>query len=114
MKYEEFIQLRQAGRISAGIDNSTAIKLIQYLPMRYWAPFTFWSWVWLLSIPAFICVAIFWKWWVGLLLLMFGTPAISAGTKQSAAQFVLDYAMEDADFFEKLVDNNLLKFKDLS
>jgi hypothetical protein len=112
MTYEEFIQRRKAGTVSAGIDNSTALKLIDHLPKRYQAAHIFWSWVWILSVPIFICVSIFWKWWAGLLLLIFVTPMIFRATKQSAAQFVLEHAQENKEFFDKLVENNLLVFQE--
>jgi len=114
MTYEEFIQRRQAGTISAGINNSAALGLIDYPPKRYQAAHAFWSWVWMLSIPGFICVSIFWKWWAGLLLLFFVTPAISSAIKKSAGQFVLEHAQDNREFFEELVRNNLLVFKEKS
>ena len=114
MTYEEFVQGRQAGTISAGIDTPNALRLIDHLPRRYQAAHTFWSWVWMLSIPGFICVAIFWKWWVGLVLLFLVTPMIFSATKKSAVQFVLEHAEENAEFFDMLVENNLLVFRDNS
>jgi len=45
MNYQEFIKLRKKGKISAGIENSTALKLVEYLPKRYRAAVFFWSWV---------------------------------------------------------------------
>lgn len=112
MTHEEFIRRRREGTISAGIDTSSALRLIDYLPKRYQAAHMFWSWVWILSVPAFICVAIFWKWWVGLLLLFLVTPTIFSATKKSAAKFVLGHAEESRQFFDMLVENNLLVFRD--
>ena len=66
----------------------------------------------MLSIPAFICVAIFYKWWVGLLLLVFITPTIFSSTKKSAAQFVLEHATENEDFFIFLVERDWLVFRE--
>ena len=111
MTYEEFINLRSQNKISAGIDNSTALRLIDYLPKRHRAAHHFWSWVWMLSIPAFIGVAIVWKWWVGLLLLVFVTPMIFSTVKKSAAQIVLEHASENSDFFNMLAEKNLLVFR---
>lgn len=114
MRYEDFIQRRQAGTISAGVDNSTALELIKHLPMRYQSAHIFWSWIWMLSIPCFICVSIFWKSWAGLLLLLVVTPMIFRATKVSAAQFVLEHAQENKAFFDKLVENNILTFRENS
>jgi hypothetical protein len=112
MTHEKFVQRRQDGTISAGISNSNALRLIEYLPKRYQVAHTFWSWIWMLSIPAFICVSIFYKWWAGLLLLIFVTPLIASSTKKSAAQYVLEHAQDNKDFFDQLIKNNLLFFKE--
>lgn len=112
MTHEEFLRLRKAGKVVAGIENSTAMRLSDRLPGRYQAANHFWSWVWILSIPGFIAVAIFVKWWVGLLLLVFVTPLISSSVKRSAAQFVLEHATEDGEFFDFLVANDLLVFQE--
>ena len=112
MTFEEYLDLRKMGKIRAGIDNSTALSLIDCLPKRYQFAHYFWSWAWFLSIPGFICVAIFFKWWVGLLLLFFVTPIISKATKKSAAEFVLEYAEQNKEFFEALIKKNILIFRD--
>ena len=112
MTHEDFLTRRNAGTIAAGIDNSVAVGLIDRLPRRYQAAHHPWSWFWMLSIPGFIAVAIMVKWWVGLLLLVFVTPMISSSVKRSAAQFVLEHATEDREFFELLVSNNLLIFQE--
>jgi len=111
MTHEEFIQQRKAGTIAAGIDRSTALKLIDFLPKRYQYAHIFWSWVWYLSIPAFICVSIFYKWWLGLLSLFIVTPIISSAIKQSAADSVLEHAENSKEFFDILLKNNDLIFK---
>lgn len=114
MTHEEFIQKRKAGTIAAGIDRSTALKLIDYLPKRYQYAHIFWSWIWGLSIPAFICVSIFYKWWLGLLLLFIVTPLIFHSIKKASADFVFEYAEENKEFFDMLVKNNILIFKDVN
>lgn len=110
--YEEYLQRRKEGTIRAGVLPSVALGLIDYLPRRYQYAHAFWSWVWMLSIPAFVCLAIFWKWWAGLLLLVVVTPMISSATKRSCAEFVVEYAAENKEFFTKLVQENLLLFKE--
>ncbi len=114
MEYQEYKKLRSERRILAGIDNSKALILINYLPKQYQYAHIFWSWVWILSIPAFIGIAIFYKWWIGLILLFFMTPMISRATKKSAAQFVLEHAEENEEFFNKVVGENSLTFKQVN
>jgi hypothetical protein len=111
MTYTEYKRLRSEGKILAGISNSDAIRLIEYLPKRYQYAHLFWSWVWMLSIPGFIAVSIFYRWWIGLLMLFIVTPMISRAIKKSAAEFVLEHAEGDAEFFSYLVEKNLLILK---
>jgi len=59
----------------------------------------------------FIGVSIFYSWWIGLLLLFIVTPMIYRATKKSAAEFVLQHAENDTQFFSFLVEKNLLIFK---
>lgn len=112
MEYEQFIQLRKADKIAAGIDNSTAINLIGHLPKEYRFAFLFWAWIWILSILAFILVGLFWKWWIGLVLFVVVIPTMFRAIKKSAAQHVLAHATENPDFFRRLVEKDLLVFQE--
>jgi hypothetical protein len=47
-------------------------------------------------------------WWVGLLVLIFVTPAISRATKQTAMQFMIDRAAEDSEFYDYAVSEGVL------
>jgi len=111
MTYAEYKRLRAEGKILAGVSNSDALRLLAHLPKRYQYAHLFWGWVWMLSIPVFISVSVFYRWWIGLLLLFIVTPVIFRATRKSAADFVLEHAENDAQFFSYLVDKNLLIFK---
>jgi len=111
LKYEEFKINRANGTIIAGIDNSIAMRLIDRLPKKYQYAHLFWSWVWMLSIFGFIAVSIFYKWWLGILLLLFITPTLFSSAKKAAAKFVLQHAEDDREFFDFLVSNELLIFR---
>ena len=111
MTYTEYKRLRSDGKILAGVSNSDALRLVEYLPKRYQYAHLLWSWVWMLSIPGFISVSILYRWWIGLLLLFIVTPMIFRATRKSAAQFVLEHAENDAQFFGFLVEQDLLTFK---
>lgn len=112
MTYEEFVKKNSQNKVSAGIDNSVALILSKQLPKRYRVVLLFLSWVWILSIPAFICVAIFYKWWVGILLLAIVTTMLFRFTKKSAARFVLSHAIENKNFFNSLIKRDLLVFRE--
>ena len=114
MTYEDYIRQKKSGGIWVEIEISTALRLIDSLPKRYQFAFYFWSWVWMLPIPAFILVAILWKWWIGLLLLIFVSPIIMKATKKSAAQFVIEYANENKEYFDFLVREEFISFNQKS
>lgn len=110
MTYIEYKLLRANGRISAGIDHSTALKLVGHLPKRYQSANLVGSWIWVLSILGFICISIFVKWWAGLLLLIFVTPAIMRATKAATAKNVLKHAEENEEFFNYLLEKDAIRF----
>jgi len=110
MNYQTYKTQRAQGTVVAGIDNSAALSLIDYLPKNYQYAHMFWSWVWMLSIPFFIVLAFF-TFGIGLLGLFIVTPLIFKSTKKSAAQFVLEHAENDPAFFDQLEERNLLTFR---
>jgi len=112
MKYKEYKALRAQGRIRAGIDSSVALSVGKYLPARYSYAVAFWNIVALLTVPGAIIAGIFLRWWVGLIILFFVTPTIFAANRKSAIGFVLQYAEENEDFFNALVENDLLVFRE--
>jgi len=64
-----------------------------------------------LTIPTAIAAIHFHTWWLGLLILFFVTPACFSGTKKGAVGNVLRYAEENEQFFDTLVEGNLLTFR---
>ena len=111
MTFTEYKKLRAEGNILGGISESVALRLLAHLPKRYRYAQYIWSSVWLLSMPGFISISIFYRWWVGLLLLFTVTPTLYRAIKKSGAQFVLEHAENDEQFFIFLVENNLLIIK---
>ena len=110
MKYDEYKRLH--GRVRIQISSSVALSLGgKYLPARYGTALAMWNIIAFLSIPASIAVAIFFKWWVGLLLLLFVPATIFSANKKSAVGSVLQHAEENEEFFNMLVENDLLSFR---
>ncbi|MCZ2076575.1 MAG: hypothetical protein LC130_23800 [Bryobacterales bacterium] len=71
----------------------------------------FWSWVWILSIPAAFAVMYFYTWWAGLLMLVFLTPLLSSSTKKSAMQFMIDHALENPEFYATAVEKGVIRIR---
>jgi hypothetical protein len=103
-----FRALLVTGAATAGVERSVALALIRELPARYQSAHLFWSWIWMLSIPGFLALSIAGAWWIGIPLLLFGTPALAAAVKRSAVDFVLEHAREDPAFYASLVARGVL------
>ena len=102
----EYIAQRRSGRLDVTIPFSLARRLVECIPSGYRSLQLILSWVWLLSIPAFLLVAIFVKWWIGLLLLLFATPVLNRLARRAMVQSVMAYAEADQDFFGTLLKND--------
>lgn len=113
MKHSEFVQAWRAGKLEVDVDRSKALQVAnsRMLPKRYQVAHIFWSWVWILSIPAAIAVMLLYKWWVGLLILIVVTPLISKSTKKSAMQFMIDYSLESTEFYQFALTEGVIRVR---
>jgi len=53
----------------------------------------------------------FYRWWAGLAVLIFLTPALSGGVKRSAGEFVIEYALENPEFYEYLITSGAIRVR---
>lgn len=113
MEHSEFVQAWNQGKLEIDVDRSKALQIAgsKMLPKRYQAAHMFWSWVWILSIPAAFAVMYFYTWWAGLLLLIFLTPALSSSTKKSAMQFMIDHSVENPEFYQLAVSEGVIRVR---
>lgn len=113
MEYSDFVQAWNAGKLEVDVDRSKALQVAnsKMLPKRYQAAHIFWSWVWILSIPAALAVMFLYKWWAGLLILVLVTPALSISTKKSAMKFMIDRALENSEFYRFAVSEGVIRVK---
>ena len=113
MEHSEFVQSWNQGKLEIDVDRSKALQIAgsKKMPKRYQAAHMFWSWVWILSIPAAFAVMYFYTWWAGLLLLVFLTPALSSSSKKSAMQFMIDYSVENPEFYQLAVSEGVIRVR---
>jgi hypothetical protein len=113
VEHSEFVQSWNSGKLEIDVDRSLALKIAgsNILPKRYQAAHIFWSWVWILSIPAAIAVMYFYTWWAGLLMLFILTPILSKSTKKSAMQFMIDHALENPEFYSLAIGQNVIHIR---
>jgi diguanylate cyclase (GGDEF)-like protein len=113
MDHADFVRAWKAGDLLVDVSRPKALAVVDtaLMPMRYRAAHMFWSWLWFLSIPGAFVVMFLWKWWVGVLLLLFVTPTISKAVKHSAMEFMIDHALEDPEFYRLAVDQGLIRVR---
>lgn len=104
LPHAEMVALRHSGKLNLGINQEIALKL-QSMGIRpkgtTSAAFHFYSWV---ALGAF-AVGIYWAftsaWWWSIIGLV-AMVVIWKGNKSGHAENVLDAAMHDADFYERV------------
>lgn len=113
MEHTEFVQAWNGGKLEIDVDRSKALQIAgsKILPKRYQFAHIFWSWVWILSIPAAFAVIYFYTWWAGLLMLFVLTPIHSKSTKKSAIQFMIDHALENPEFYALAVEKDVIRIR---
>jgi hypothetical protein len=114
VEHDEFISCRRAGRVDVEIDRSKALEIANAkttLPARYQREYMWWTVAWLSTLPAAAVAAFFVKWWIGLLVLLFLTPALFRTANRRVMQFIIDYAVENAAFYAYAVENNVIRVR---
>ena len=113
MEHSEFVRSWNEGKLEVDVDRSKALQIAnsKMLPKRYQAALIFWSWVWILLIPAAFVVMYFYTWWAGLLLLVFLTPALSSSIRKSAMQFMIDHSIENPEFYQFAVTKGVIRVR---
>ena len=113
MEHSEFVQSWNKGELEIDVDLSKALQIAnsKMLPKRYQVAHIFWSWIWILSIPAAFAAMYFYAWWAGLLLLVFLTPALFSSTKKSAMQFMIDHSVENSEFYQFAITKGIIRIR---
>lgn len=113
MEHSDFVVAWNQRKLEIDVDRLKAFKTAnsKMLPKRFQAAHIFWSSVWILAIPTAIAVMFLYKWWVGLLILIFVTPLISKSTKKSAMQFMIDYALESPEFYQFALAEGVIRIR---
>lgn len=111
MDFSEFVSGYRAGTVRAQVDRSRAMRVCDNspaLPRRYRTTHLIWKNIsFVLILGGFI--SLLWvPWWAGLGAVVLGF-VIAPAVQKSAAQFVLQYALEDESFFRQMQDAGVLK-----
>ena len=115
MEHPEFVNAYRRGAVDVDVDRTKALQLAnawEKLPHQFRTAHLFWTWSWLLAIPAAFAAAFFYAWWAGALILFLVMPALFAAARKSAALHVIDYAVESSAFYSYAVENGLIRVRE--
>jgi hypothetical protein len=111
MQFEQFVGGYRSGQVAAKVDRSRAMYVCDRsarLPKHYKAAHSLWKNISFLLVAGGL-VSLFWvPWYVGLGAFALGV-VMAPAVQKSAAQFVLEHALEDADFYEEMVSAGVLQ-----
>ena len=111
MNFSEFVSGYQAGTVRVHVDRNRAMRVCENspaLPRRYRTAHLVGKNIsFFLILGGFI--SLFWvPWWAGLGAVVLGL-LIAPVVQKSAAQFVLQYSLEDEPFFRQMQEAGVLK-----
>ena len=110
MQHKDVVDGYRAGQLKLHIDRNQAGHVCDnhpMLPRRYKLAHALWGWIALRAVAGGL-ISIFWvTWWIGLGIAALGPFAMPA-VQRSSAEFVLEYSLEDAAFFEDMVHSGVI------
>ena len=113
MEYNVFKEKYKNKSLNLYINNKLALRAISehWLPNNYYWAHTFFSWLWLLSIPLGLYM-LFVNIGKGILILFFVSYLGGKVIKKTASQFVVDYSLVNEDFYYKAIEAEILVVAD--
>lgn len=109
MNYKEFVEKYSKGEISVSVDRGKALHLAGqgYLPKAQIYAHLFWSYIWFILILVGIVLIFIKGLLVGIGVLILSL-FIGSATKKSAFQFVLEYSLENKEFYNACIKNGII------
>jgi hypothetical protein len=112
--HSDFVAAWKAGKLQVHVERAKALQILADPAVV--SPGTrrnhlFWTWLWILSVPAAL-VLMFYRWWAGLLLLATVTPALGIRTKKAIRQLMIDRALENSAFYDYAMDNGIIHVRE--
>jgi hypothetical protein len=109
MEHAEFVDGWNSGALLVSVDRSKALSVAgsNRLPKQYLIIQLFWIWICLLTMIGGIAVMVWYKWWVGLAVLLIARLLFTI-TKKSARQFMIDRAIKDPEFYRFAVARGII------
>jgi uncharacterized membrane protein len=102
VSHDDFVNSYRSGAIHVSVDRARAMHVCDQrhlMPARLRIAHEFWK---LVAVGLFLggCISLIWlAWWVGIAAAALGVMLMPM-VQESATQFVLEHALEDADFYD--------------
>ena len=114
MNHKEYITKYKAQKIKVHVSKIDARKVVSsgYMPKRYFYTELFFGWLWILSFPTSIAVFIWSELWIGIIILAIGCMIPSA-TRESCCQFVLWHSIENEEFYNLVLDKEVIVIEEV-
>lgn len=108
--HREFAKAYRAGQLRIDINRKLAWDMANGRQMPWGMQFAhhFWSWVWMLSVPGSFALMYFYKWWVGLLVLLFLPGIILKANRTAVMQDIITLALDDEQFYSEAIGSGLI------
>lgn len=112
MTHKEVVDGYHTGKLRILINESAALKLMNttFVDKPYQYATIFWSWVWMLSIPIGIALIIWVNMWLGIAVIVIGL-ILPQAIKRSSSENVLEQALRDEEFYNALVEAEIIKIE---
>ncbi len=114
MEHEEFVSSLRARRVEVEVDRAKALEIANakdVFPASYHRQHLWWTAAWLATLPVAAFAGFFVKWWAGVLVLLFVTPALFRATNKRAMRFTIDYAIENSTFYAYALDHQIIRVR---
>jgi hypothetical protein len=112
MEHAEFVDAWTSGAILVRVDRSKALSIAgsNRLPKQYLIIQLFWIWVCLLTMIAGIAAMFWYRWWMGLMVLVIGRLLFTV-TKRAATRFIIEHALKDPGFYRFALEREIIGFR---
>lgn len=111
MQFSEFVAGYRGGTVRVHVERALAMHVCDKhpsLPNRFRAAHSLWKIVSFLLLIGGI-ISLFWvKWWVGIGITLLGI-LMAPAVQKSAAEFVLEHALEDESFCMQMLEAKVIK-----
>jgi len=113
MNHSKFVEKYHSGEIKVNINKFDAKQLLinDQMPKKYVNADVFWSWVWILALVGGLILFFIYSKLLGAIIFIIGL-ILPGRQKESAMQFVLEYALENEEFFEMVKSEHILLTQD--